>query len=51
MRPAYSNKDTGASDGSDRARAAGWRHSPFAPEPREIIEHRGDGVLRGHPLF
>ena len=50
MRPAYSNKDTGASDGSDRARAAGWRHSPFAPEPREIIEHRGDGGLARPPF-
>jgi hypothetical protein len=41
MRARYLNKDIGASDGSDRARAAGWRHFPFAPEPREIIEHRG----------
>ena len=50
--PAYSNKDTGASDGSDRARAAGMAAFPIRPAPRKIIEHRGDellsaGVLRG----
>src|SRR5882757_4404520 len=28
----------------------GWRHSPFAPEPREIIEHRGDGGLARPPF-
>jgi hypothetical protein len=46
MRPAYSNKDTGASDGSDRARAAGWRHSPFAPEPRNHRAPRRWGLAR-----
>jgi hypothetical protein len=28
----------------------GWRHSLFAPEPREIIEHRGDGGLARPPF-
>ena len=23
----------------------GWRHFPFAPAPRKIIEHRGDELL------
>ena len=51
--PAYSNKRTRASDGSDRAWAGcDWRYSLFATEPLEIIEHSGNellsaGVLRG----
>ena len=38
MRPAYSNKDTGASDGSDRARAAGIAAFPI--RARAARNHR-----------
>ncbi len=42
---AYLDNRAGARGATDRARAAGWRHCLFAPEPLEIIEHSGDQLL------
>jgi hypothetical protein len=36
MRPAYSNKDTAASDGSDRARAAGMAAFPIRAQAAHV---------------
>ena len=50
MRPAYSNKDTGASDGSDRARAAGMAAFPIRARAALFVALAVAGAANADPM-